>query len=287
MAFYKTYKAEVFLDKRFLLGEGPAYDSRKDEILWVDIRTGTFCKWLCKEKKLEEVKTEQSIGAVVPAESGRYLAALTTGVFYLDENGLELICRPPELADNMRLNDAKCDPAGRFWFGTMRFFDSAPEGSLFCLDKDKNCRRMLAGPKTSNGMAWSSDRNKMYYIDSRERGVDVFDYDIDTGNITNRKRILETEGCVPDGMTIDDEGMLWIALWGGSRVIRFDPESEKIIGGIPVPSVNTTSCCFAGEKHDTLIITTSGEGFDDLAAGRIYCATPGVTGSPTQLYRDI
>ncbi|MDR0472622.1 MAG: SMP-30/gluconolactonase/LRE family protein [Treponema sp.] len=286
MASQKTYRAELLLDRRFLLGEGPAYDSRKDRIIWVDIHTGAFFSWNPKTHKLEETKTGQNLGAIVPTEKGRYLAAMATGVYYLDNNGLSLLCRPPELMDNLRLNDAKCDPAGRFWFGTTGLFGNAPEGSLFRLDPDGNCRLMLKGPKTSNGLAWSNDKKTMYYIDSGESSVDAFDYDHTSGSISNRRRLLAAEGHTPDGMTIDEEGKLWIALWGGGKVIRFDPENREIIGEIPLPAKNTTSCCFAGENLDTLIITSSGEGFDDPKAGCVFYANPGICGAPTWCYND-
>ena len=286
MAQLKTYKAESLLERRFVLGEGPVWDSRRKIIAWVDIRTGALFEWDPARGKLGEIQTGQYLGAAVPAEKGGYLAAMTTGVYHLDEGGLSLICRPPELKDNLRLNDAKCDPFGRFWFGTLDLFDNAPEGSLFRLDPDGSCRRMLAGPRMSNGLAWSLDCKTMYYIDSAEAGLDAFDFTPESGGIANRRRIFSTKGCTPDGMTIDEEGKLWIALWGGSKVIRLDPLKGEIIGEIPTPAVHTTSCCFAGEKLDTLIITSSAEGYDNPEAGRVFCATPGVRGAPTWFYRN-
>ena len=286
MSAITKYKADSLLDRRFLLGEGPAYDARKDRILWVDIRTGAFLQYDPKTGQLIEIQTGQNLGAIVPTERGGYLAAMTTGVYYLDHDGLSLLCRPPELKDKLRLNDAKCDPMGRFWFGTIGLFNSAPTGSLFRLDPDGSCHRMLAGPKISNGLAWSSDGTVMYYIDSAEEGVDAFDFTMETGDIAKRRRIFTTSGCVPDGMTIDEEGKLWIALWGGGKIIRLDPLTSEIIGEIPVPAIHTTSCCFTGEKLDTLIITSSGEGFDEPEAGRVFYARPGVRGTPTRLYKD-
>ena len=235
---------------------------------------------------MEETKLGQNLGAIVPTEKGRYLAALTTGVYVFDGEGLSLLCRPPELVDGLRLNDAKCDPAGRFWFGTTGLFGGAPEGSLYRLDPNGSCRRMLSGPKTSNGLAWSGDRKTMYYIDSGETSLDAFDYCHDTGDISNRRTLLKTEGFTPDGMTIDEEGMLWVALWGGSKVIRFDPDKRETIAEIPMPAKNTTSCCFAGEKLDLLFITSSGEGFDEPQAGYVFVAEPGVRGAPTWRFDD-
>jgi sugar lactone lactonase YvrE len=272
------------LDRRFLLGESPGYDERTDSVFWVDIKTGSFFLWNRKIQNLREIQTGQYLGAIVPTKSGGYLAAMTTGIYKVDDRGLAFICRPVELRDNLRINDAKCDPAGRFWFGTMGLFETAPEGSLFRLDPDGSCRKMLSGPKVSNGLAWSLDGKIMYYIDSSQNGVDAFDYDLEFGIISNRHRIISFSDQIPDGMTIDGEGKLWIALWGSSKVVRCDPGEGSIIGEIIVPSVNTSSCCFAGKNLDTLVITTSGEGFDDPLAGCVFYAEPGIRGTPTQIF---
>jgi sugar lactone lactonase YvrE len=210
---------------------------------------------------------------------------MTTGIYYLDEKGLAFVCRPPELKDNLRINDAKCDPAGRLWFGTTSLFKNAPEGSLFRLDPDGTCRRMLAGVKVSNGLAWSADRKTMYFIDTPERSVDAFDFEIETGNISKRRQVISFPDNIPDGMTIDSEDKLWVALWGGGKVVHCDPASAKVIGEIPVPAANTSSCCFAGENLDTLIITSSGEGLEGPREGCVFYAKPGVKGTATNLFR--
>lgn len=271
-------------DRRFLLAEGPGYDDRSDSIFWVDIKTGSLFIWDCKTRNLREIQTGQYLGAAVPAKKGGYLAAMTTGVYQVDDRGLRCICRPGELQDNLRVNDGKCDPAGRFWFGTMGLFDDAPEGSLFRLDPDGSCRRVLAGPRISNGLAWSGDGRIMYYIDTPQMGVDVFDCDPETGDISNRRRLISFPEQNPDGMTIDEEGKLWIALWGSGKVVRCDPEKGTVIGEVAVPAKHSSSCCFAGKNLDILIITSSGEGFDDALAGCVFYAEPGIRGTPTRAY---
>ena len=286
-----SYEARPLLERRFLLGEGPAYDGRTDTLSWVDIKTGSLFLWGLKKKQLDEIQTGQNLGAAVPTIRGKYIGAMTTGIYLIEKDNLAFVCRPPELTDNFRLNDAKCDPSGRFWFGTCKLFKSAGEGSLFRLDPSGQspggtCRRVLAGPKTSNGLAWSPDKKTMYYIDTPEKRVDAFDYDSETGSIKNRRPAIKFPDSYPDGMTIDSEGMLWVALWGGNMVVRCDPASGKITARIPIPSKNVTSCCFAGENLDTLFITTSGEGFDDPEAGLVYWTQPGARGVPTDLFDD-
>jgi sugar lactone lactonase YvrE len=272
------------LDRRFMLGEGPGYDDRTDSIFWVDIKTGSFLLWNRKTRKLREIQTGQYLGAAVPVKRGGYLAAMTTGIYHVDGRGLTFICRPEELRDNLRINDAKCDPAGRFWFGTIGLFENAPEGSLFRLDPGGSCCRVLSGPRVSNGLAWSRDGKIMYYIDTPRKGVDAFDYDPQSGAISKRRRIINFPARIPDGMTIDEEGKLWVALWGSGCIVRCDPENGNIVGKIMVPAVNTTSCCFAGENLDILVITSSGEGFDDPLAGRVFYAEPGIRGTPTGVF---
>jgi sugar lactone lactonase YvrE len=279
-------EAQPLFERRFLLGEGPGYDNRSGSTFWVDIRTGSLFIRNDKTGQLKEIQTGQNIGAAVPAESGKYVAAMTTGIYYVDDTGLSFICRPPELKDNLRINDGKCDPAGRFWFGTAPLFDKAPEGSLFCLNTDGSCSRKLTGVKVSNGLAWTKDGKTMYYIDTPLRRIDAFDFNMETGDLSNRRIAVDLPDYFPDGMTIDDEGKLWVALWGSGKVVRCDPVSGGITGEIPVPAVNVSSCCFAGENLDTLIITTSGEGSEDPRAGRVYYAKPGITGTPTRAYAD-
>jgi len=288
-----TYKAQPLLDRRFMLGEGPIFDKRSDTLSWVDIKTGSLFLWNMAAKELQEIQTGQYLSAAIPTMKGNYLLAMTTGIYLLQGKSLVFLCRPPELTDNLRLNDAKCDPAGRFWFGTIRLFNNtAEEGSLFRLDPDKlsvgqpKCRRILAGPKTSNGLAWSMDKKTFYYIDTATKAVDAFDYHPGSGSISNRRQVIKFTEFFPDGMTIDEEDKLWIALWGGGKVVRCDPVTGTVIAEILIPAKNTTSCCFAGENLDTLIITSSGEGFDDPEAGKVFYTCPGVKGSPDFLFDD-
>jgi sugar lactone lactonase YvrE len=282
-----THKAYSLLDRRFILGEGPAYDGRTNILSWVDIKTGSLFLWDMNKKQLEEIQTGQNLGAAVPTIKGKYIAAMTTGIYFVDKNGLSFVCRPPELTDNYRLNDAKCDPAGRFWFGTCRLFrDTSGEGSLFRLDPDRNCYRILKDPEISNGLAWSDDKKTMYYIDTPKKRIDAFDYELETGSISNRRQVIDFQDSFPDGMTIDSEGKLWVALWGGNKVVRCDPASGKVISEVQLPSKNITSCCFAGENLDTLFITSSGEGFENPETGRVFYTQPGVQGTPTVLFDD-
>lgn len=278
------YKAQVLIDKRFLLAEGPVYIEKSDSLLFVDIDADAFFLHDLKTGALEKFEVGQRLGAAVPAKSGRYVLAMTTGVYLYGEEHLQLICRPDGLTADLRLNDAKCDPAGRFLFGTIPlFYETSEPGSLYSLEADGSSKKLDITPRISNGMAWSADGKTMYYNDSDTKGTDAFDYDMETGAISRRRRVFSTER-VPDGMAIDSEGMLWVALWGGYKVVRVNPADGNIIGEVPVPAENVTSCCFGGVDYKTLFITTSSHGDD--STGCIYAANVGIEGTKPVFFDD-
>lgn len=281
--------ATPLLSRAFLLGEGPNWQPGANVLHFVDIKTGSLFRWNPQDATLAETQLGQYPGAALPTKSGRILAALATGVYlYSDTEGLRLVCRPPQLTANLRLNDAKVDPAGNLWFGTIELFSGVPaEGSLFCMRPDGSCKRMLAGVQISNGLDWSLDGRTMYYIDTPTGGVDAFDYNAATGDIENRRRIYTVAQGLPDGMTLDADGMLWVALWGGGKVIRVNPATGEMLAEVPLPATNVTCCCFIGEGYDTLAITTSGEGLPQPGNGQVFTLRPdGVRGRAPFVFDD-
>lgn len=205
----------------------------------------------------------------------------------LETGAVHIIVDPEAHLPANRFNDGKCDPAGRFWAGTMPLKEDARgTGSLYCLDRDLSVRKMLGNVSCSNGIAWSLDSKTMYYIDSPTRAVSAFDYDLATGNIANRREIIRTppEEGFPDGMTIDAEGMLWVAYWGGSRVVRWDPRTGKRLAIIAVPVSCVTACWFGGPRLDELYITSARTGLDAATlamqpyAGSLLRVRPGICG---------
>jgi len=283
----KQYKAEVLIDQRFLLAEGPVYIEDKNTLLFVDISADRIYFYDLNTGTLDSICTGQHVGASVPTKSDKYLTAMTTGVYLVNEQGMQLIYRPDELTDNLRLNDAKCGPDGRFLFGTMYLFSGVNEpGSLFSLDPNGTCKKLDVTPRISNGLAWSADGKTLYYNDSETGGVDAFDYNITTGEISNQ-RCVHTSQHTPDGMTIDEEGMLWVALWGGYKVVRVNPVDGNIISEVPIPAKNVTSCCFGGIDYKTLFITTSGEwDKESTGGGKIFSAVTDVAGVKTVIFND-
>jgi sugar lactone lactonase YvrE len=190
---------------------------------------------------------------------------------------------------NNRMNDGKCDPAGRFWAGTMPF-DPAPgsqSGAMYRLDKDFQVTKVLSGVTLTNGLDWTLDGQHMYYIDSMTQGVDVFDFDPATGNLANRKRLITIapEQGLPDGMTVDAEGGLWVALHGSGSVRRYMPDG-RVDRVVRVPPTMVTCCAFGGPDLTDLYITTMSFGMSDEAkraqplAGALFKCRPGVRGRP-------
>ena len=230
----------------------------------------------------------QKVGTVVPRASGGLMLAVENGFAEMSlQTGETKVLYDPEadLPDN-RFNDGKCDPAGRFWAGTMSLRRKRGAANLYCMDTDLSVRRMLTGVTTSNGLVWSLDHTMMYYIDTPTRQATAFDYDRDTGQIANPRPAIKVppETGRPDGMTIDSEGMLWVAHFEGARVTRWDPKTGEAILVIPVPALRVTSCAFGGESLDELYITTArmrstAEELQQYPhAGGVFRAKPGVRG---------
>ncbi len=258
---------DVVVPHRCDLGEGPVWDEERQAICWVDILPGHIHEYRPGERVYSRLEIGQMAGAVALREDGHFMAALQHGFAFVDrENGTVVpICDPEEDDDGNRFNDGKCDPAGRFWAGTMALDERAGAGNLYMMDGALNCHLKKTGVSISNGLAWSGDQKKMYYIDSPTHSVTVFDYDPSRGDIGPGKvafRIPEEEG-TPDGMTIDREGMLWIAHWDGWQVARWHPGSGEKLLSIPLPAARITSCTFGGPDYRDLYVTSAATGLTD------------------------
>jgi len=285
---------ELVLDARAQLGEGALWDARRRLLYWIDILAHELHLFEPAAREDRMFKLGQPVGTVVPRHAGGVMLALRDGFSALDleTEQLTFIADPEHHQPGNRFNDGKCDPAGRFWAGTMPMGDLQPTGSLYHLDPDGTVNRMLEGVSCSNGITWSRDRRTMYYIDTPTFRVDAFDYDERTGEIGNRRPAVAVpkELCYPDGSTMDAEDMLWIAHWGSSRVTRWDPRRGKLLGEIRLPVTQVTSVAFGGPHLDELYITTAAAGLDEAAraeqpdAGGLFRARPGVAGLPAFEY---
>jgi sugar lactone lactonase YvrE len=278
-------KAEKVSEIKAKLGEGSIWDYRRQILYWIDIEGGTLFEYNPVSDSTLSHFAGKKIGTIVPESDTSVILALDDGIYrmFLSNGSLVFLAKPSSLSDHQRFNDGKCDPAGRFWVGTM-----GPRNScfLYCLDTDGIITEKLGNISTSNGIVWSPDSTKMYYTDTPTRKVRQFDYDAISGTISNEKVIIEVPDSLgaPDGMTIDSNGKLWIACWNGYGVYQYDPETGELLQKIDVPAKNITSCAFGGKNLDILYITsasidmTEKDGLAFPEAGKLFSVKPGVNG---------
>jgi sugar lactone lactonase YvrE len=204
------------------------------------------------------------------------VAAVAEGFACVSPSG-EFALRLPVLGEGTRMNDAKCDALGRFWAGSNAMDFEPGRGLLHVLIPDWSTRVLLDGLTLPNGMGWSADGRTFYLVDTMEGALDAFDHDPDGPTLTNRRRllsILASDG-LPDGLTVDASGCLWIALWGGAQVIRVSPDGD-ILDRLEMPVRQPSSCAFGGSSFDTLFVTSAGDGLDggdDALDGSVFRVT--------------
>jgi len=287
-----TYTARAVTATRAEHAEGPAWDARRDELLWVDQFAGLVHRARYDGEALRPVHTYRigtPVGAVVPdAGTDGWMLAAGAGFVRLAADGRTEVVAEPEAAvrDTNRMNDGKCDPLGRFYAGSMAWSKQPGAGALYRYDG--TVCTILREVTISNGMAWSAAGDRMYYIDTPTMQVDVFTVGADGEPVDRRPAFAIDPGDgAPDGMCIDDDGCLWVALWGGGKVCRYAPTGEKLATvGVPAPQVS--SCAFGGR---TLFITTSQEGYAPAdsqrhpGAGHLYAVDLPVGGPAAAPFR--
>ena len=255
------------------LGEGPVWDSVNSRLLWVDIPEGNIHEWHPRDRRHEVTHVGVNVGAIALDAKDGLVAATARGFarVCLDDGLVRYIADPESHLSDNRFNDGKSDPAGRFWAGTMDEVNNTPQaGKLYALEHDGSVSLKIPEVSCSNGMAWSLDNRVFYHIDTPTREVTAYDYANETGAITNRRVtiVIPEEDGAPDGMTIDIEGMLWIACWGGWKVARWNPHTGQKLMEINLPVSLVTCCTFGGDSLNDLYITTAKGGLtdDELAA---------------------
>ncbi|QIA07141.1 SMP-30/gluconolactonase/LRE family protein [Draconibacterium halophilum] len=293
----KSKQAVLVLDTQSTLGEGALWNYKTGELMWVDIKKEILNVYNPATGYNKEMFTGQMVGTVVPTESGNALVALQNGIYHFNlETGAKKLLVDPEvdLPDN-RFNDGKCDPSGRFWAGTISTKGGRGVAALYRFDPDTTIHKMVDEVSISNGIVWSADKTKMYYIDTPTQKVMAYDYDDATGEISNPVVAVTVprELGSPDGMTIDENDKLWVALWGGSAVGCWNPSTGELIDKIEVPAKNITSCAFGDEDMGTLYITSAREGTSDEElekwphAGGVFKIRPGVKGVQAFYFNDV
>lgn len=287
----KVFHAQQALDSRVELGEGPVWREEDECLYWVNINAGELHRFCPVSGKDECFPVGEPIGTFAFCKDGGFVAALKSGIYRLDFAGRQLtkqFIADPEPDSPNRFNDGKCDPYGRFLAGTMNMQGNA---AFYSIGTDGTCKTLLNGVKISNGLGFSPDLKTLYYTDSCTYAVTAYDYGED-GTLSNPReavRIVPEDG-MPDGLTIDTDGNLWIALFGGSCVICMEPFTGKQLACVEVPAKKVTCCAFGGADYETLYITTAWENSSpeqkaaDPNGGSLFAVKTGAKGVPAFRY---
>ena len=292
----ETYRAHPVSKERVDIGECCRWDAVSQRLLWVDVFTGRLFVARFDGHQLDTTSVVEVPGhltAVAPLanrEEG-WVIASNQGFSTLTPGGLTTALCHPEAGKGgaVRMNDGSCDPAGRFWAGSMAYDASPGAGSLYRLDGADRWTTVLTGVTISNGLGWSPDGRQMYYVDSGPGTVSALAYDVDTGEATARRLLISvdpSEG-VPDGLCVDADGFLWVAIWGAGQVRRYSPEGVQT-AVVEVPATQPTCCTLGGADGTTLFITTARLDLSQTAlaeqpdAGRVFACIVGIPGRPVQ-----
>jgi len=270
------------------LGEGPIWSPESNSVTWTDITQNRFHTADLDTGTTQSFSAPSMVGAIAYTRNGDFIAATQEGFAHVSIEG-KFSALHTFLASDMRMNDGKVDPVGRFWAGSLALSFEKNRGSLYVLEKDGSYSPVLNDVTLSNGMGWSPDAKYFYYIDSIPGILKRFDYDSIHGRISNQVDLItfDTTLGIPDGMSITSDGKIVIALWDGGRVEIYEPSGKKkseIKLGVSRP----TSCTFAGADGDVLIVTTASQGIDldkEPLAGKILAITgTGLSGLPPHRY---
>jgi L-arabinonolactonase len=272
-----------------VVGESPVWSVAEQALYWVDIKWPRLRRLHLASGVVRDWPMPAFAGSVALHRQGSMLIAVGTGlaIFDLEAETFRFLAAPEAARPARRFNDGRCDPRGRFWVGAMSTMGREPTGALYCLNSDATCRKHLDGIMIPNGLAWSPAGDVMYFADTLAAAIYAFDYDLATGAATNRRLFASTEGGAvgPDGATVDAEGYLWSASYGGSCVTRFAPDG-RVDRRVLLPVQHPTSCAFGGPDLGTLFVTSASQELDAAGmaaqplAGRVLALDAGVCGRP-------
>ena len=286
-------KPELYIRSNCINAEGPVWDAASQTLYFIDVEAGKIFSY--KDGQLVSQEVGEQIGCAVLREQGGMVAGLKSGLYTVDfpDGEKRLLTDPEADIPGNRFNDGKVDPAGRFFAGTMALSSEEgdpPTGALYRLDADGTVTRVIDNVYLANGLAWSSDGTVFYFVDTTPGTVTRYAYDLATGALSDPEVVIRVpeETGHPDGMTIDEDGNLWIALWGGNAISKWDPRTGEMLEKYELPALNVSSCCFGGRDMDTLFITTASQDTDMEKyplAGNVFCMKPGVKGAPSFKYK--
>jgi sugar lactone lactonase YvrE len=287
-----TISVDVVVNAAAELGEGPVWDQAASRLVWVDIAGRLVHFYDPRSRRDTAVAVPETPGVAIPRQAGGLVLAAGHGFGFLGQDQpFEQVVQIPQRQVLARMNDGNCDSAGRFWAGTTGVNEEPHAGALYRLDPDLTVTCVLDPVGQSNGIDWSPDDRIMYYVDSLESRVDAFDFDLSSGAISNRRPfvVIDEGEIVPDGLTVDSDGGVWVALWGGSQLRRFAPDGS-LDRVIMLPTRQITSCAFGGPDLEDLYVTSAREGLApevllrDPDAGSVFLCKPGVRGRPQRTF---
>ncbi|MDQ3705082.1 MAG: SMP-30/gluconolactonase/LRE family protein [Chloroflexota bacterium] len=286
-------EVEHVLDVQHKLGEGPRWNADEQALYWVDIENDSFYRYYPGDGTFEGFGVGMPVGALAFREAGGLVLAVRDGLALWDFNKsrLDFVADTELEKKESRFNDGAVDPEGRFWAGTMTH-DGSASSSLYRLDSDYSVHTMATGLTISNGIGWSPDGKTMYHTDTEKQVIYAYDFDLATGNIENRRDFVRTseEAGFPDGLTVDAEGFVWSAFYGGWRVVRYGPDGKRE-REVRLPVANVTACTFGGPDLTDLYITTAWSGLNDEQrreqplAGDLFMLSTDIKGQPQAKFR--
>lgn len=285
-----SYEVEPVVVGGAVLGEGPVWDDRAAQLLWVDIGRHEVHRFDPATGHDTADRYAEPVTALAPSAHGTPLAAVGRRVTPLDSPAGPLAILPT----GDRANDGKCDPAGRFLVGTLTAAQTPGSCALYRIDGPGQITVLVDGVTLANGLDWSPAGDRLYFVDTPTLRIDMFDYDPDSGTATGRRPFVDLTGAPgrPDGLTVDAEGGVWVAVVRGNEIRRYD-DRGRLDEVIAMPTPLVTSCAFGGPGLDELYVTsgtfamTGAERAADPLAGALFRLRPKVTGKPPNLWRPV
>jgi sugar lactone lactonase YvrE len=289
-----NHSAEIEFKINAELGEGAFWNYKTQEFYWVDIIGKSLNIYNPTTKSNKNFEMPSAISTVVAYTNQEAVVALVDGIYKINLQSGELRVLSDvekEMTWN-RFNDGKCDPNGNLWVGSMHYDQNKPLASVYKIEENGNTTKMIDSVTISNGIVWTKDSKTMYYIDTPTANIMAYDFNTQSSTISNGRvavKVKEKDG-FPDGMTIDENDMLWVGMWNGNAIANYNPKTGELVSKIEVPAHNVTSCAFGGENLDTLYITTSSLDMTDEEkekyplAGSIFKIKPGVKGVKSSFF---
>jgi sugar lactone lactonase YvrE len=284
------WQPEVVVHTSADVGEGPVWDDRTGELLWVDMTPGFLYRFDPFGGERGVLQVGGFLGSVALRRSGGVVLAMRDGLYSLS-HGAAILCQVEEPGPPRFLNDSICDSRGRLFVASVTDDELPDSGCVYRVDPDLSIRKVVRGMTLANGMGFSPDERSMYVVDSRRYEVALYDYDSEAGRLSNGRVFVRTPEPLglPDGLTVDRDGGVWVAYWGGGCIRRYTPDGA-MDRSIAFPVSQVSSCGFGGANFEELYVTSARNGLDEARlvteafAGSLFRVRVEVPGTPAQKF---